>query len=193
MEKTFLNLTKNNNNNILSSFKSLKGKSLVKNIYPDLKNKISLKRKKGDLGIIGVIGGSIEYTGAPFYSGLSAIKAGSDLSHIFCHKDAAIPIKSYSPELIVHPSYDDDLNQELLNKCIRWLKSMDVLVYGCGMGREYPTEEVFEQLILNSSKLKGNELYYYTYFILIRYDTCFRCRLTLAFNEYKEIRKHRFY
>jgi NAD(P)H-hydrate repair Nnr-like enzyme with NAD(P)H-hydrate dehydratase domain len=156
MERNFLNLKKTNNlKNFLDLFKHIKGKDLLINIYPDLKNKTSLQRKKGDLGIIGVIGGSVEYTGAPYYSGLSAIKAGSDLSHIFCHREAAIPIKSYSPELIVHPAFDDNINQELLNKCIRWLKSMDVLVYGCGMGRDYPTEIVFEQLISESSKLKG--------------------------------------
>jgi len=28
---------------------------------------------------------------------------GADLGHIFCPEDAAIAIKSYSPELIVHP------------------------------------------------------------------------------------------
>jgi ATP-dependent NAD(P)H-hydrate dehydratase len=28
---------------------------------------------------------------------------GADLSHIFCTEDAAIPIKAFSPELIVHP------------------------------------------------------------------------------------------
>lgn len=28
---------------------------------------------------------------------------GADLSHVFCTKDAAPVIKSYSPELIVHP------------------------------------------------------------------------------------------
>ena len=149
--------------NLNSIIKGLKGKSLVLRVYPDLTSKSALKRKKGDMGIIGVIGGSIEYTGAPFYSGLSAIKAGSDLSHIFCHKDAAVPIKSYSPELIVHPSFDDSMSKDLIDKCIRWLKSMDVLVYGCGLGREHPTEEVFDNFISHSSKLKGIKFYFFSH------------------------------
>ena len=37
-----------------------------------------------------------------FYAALSALKLGADLSHIFCDEQAAVPIKSYSPELIVH-------------------------------------------------------------------------------------------
>jgi len=143
------------NTKILKYLKSFHGKSLILSIYPDLKIKKAFKRKKGDSGIIGVIGGSIEYTGAPFYSGLSAIKTGSDISHIFCHKDAAIPIKSYSPELIVHPAYDENLNKDFINKSLRWLKSMDVLVYGCGMGREYPTEEIFDIFIEYTSKIKS--------------------------------------
>lgn len=158
MESISINKLSNilkSNLNLNGIISGIKGKSLLLSVYPDLKSKSALNRKKGDMGIIGVIGGSIEYTGAPFYSGLSAIKAGSDLSHIFCHKDAAVPIKSYSPELIVHPAFDDAFSKDLIDKCIRWLKSMDILVYGCGLGREHPTEEVFDTLISNSSKLNG--------------------------------------
>ena len=72
--------------------------------------------KKGENGNIGIIGGSYEYTGAPFYAGLSSLKLGGDLAHIFCSKSAASPIKTYSPELIVHPvfesSYEISLNEE---------------------------------------------------------------------------------
>lgn len=32
---------------------------------------------------------------------------GADLSHVFCTKDAASVIKSYSPELIVHPILEE--------------------------------------------------------------------------------------
>ncbi len=146
---------KTNLQNLKNTMHGLKGKNTLLRFYPDLKSPSALKRKKGDMGIIGVIGGSIEYTGAPFYSALSAIKAGSDLSHVFCHKDAAVPIKSYSPELIVHPAFDDSMSKDLIEKSVRWFKSMDVLVYGCGLGREYPTEDVFEAFVMHSSKLKG--------------------------------------
>jgi len=74
---------------------------------------------------VGVIGGCLEYTGAPYFAAISAMKLvserlfktsvitdemtphqlsqGADLSHIFCETSAAVPIKSYSPDLIVHP------------------------------------------------------------------------------------------
>lgn len=52
---------------------------------------------KGDNGRIAVIGGSYEFTGAPFYSAISALKTGADMAHIFCSKSSSISIKSYSP------------------------------------------------------------------------------------------------
>lgn len=86
---------------------------------------------KGEAGRIGIVGGSLEYTGAAYYAGISALKVGcgkphslscriwnwyahlikkisilSDLVHIICPQHAALPIKSYSPELIVHPLLD---------------------------------------------------------------------------------------
>lgn len=73
----------------------------VSSILPKLCN----KGYKGDNGRIGVVGGSYEFTGAPFYSAISALKSGADLAHIFCSKSSSISIKSYSPEIIVHPVF----------------------------------------------------------------------------------------
>ena len=58
---------------------------------------------KGQNGKVGVLGGSEEYTGAPFYSAVTALRTGSDLSHIFTPDQSALtPIKCYTPEIIVH-------------------------------------------------------------------------------------------
>lgn len=59
--------------------------------------KLSIKGSKGDNGRIAVIGGSYEFSGAPFYSAISALKTGGDLAHIFCSKASSDSIKSYSP------------------------------------------------------------------------------------------------
>ena len=42
------------------------------------------------------------------------LQVGSDLSHVFCTQGAATVIKSYSPELIVHPYLPDsnDMSEE---------------------------------------------------------------------------------
>lgn len=74
---------------------------ILYNILP----KLSQIKHKGDNGRIGVIGGSFEFTGAPYFTAMSSLKSGGDLAHIFCAKSAAIAIKSYSPEIIVHPVF----------------------------------------------------------------------------------------
>lgn len=38
---------------------------------------------------------------------MSELQIGADLSHVFCTEGAATVIKSYSPELIVHPYLPD--------------------------------------------------------------------------------------
>ena len=60
---------------------------------------------KGSSGRIGVLGGSERYTGAPYYAGMAALHVGSDLAFVFCAQEAALAIKSYSPELMVAPVY----------------------------------------------------------------------------------------
>ena len=69
--------------------------------------KLEISKHKGQNGKVGVMGGSKEFTGAPYYAGMSSLKAGADLTYIFCAKEAGIPIKSYSPELIVLPVIDN--------------------------------------------------------------------------------------
>eukprot|EP00759_Apiculatamorpha_spiralis_P057295 PhF_6_TR8535/c2_g1_i1/m.13380/K17757/CARKD; ATP-dependent NAD(P)H-hydrate dehydratase len=61
---------------------------------------------KGSCGRIAVIGGSTDYTGAPYFAAKASLFMGTDLAHIFTHPNAATPIKSYSPDVIVSPSYD---------------------------------------------------------------------------------------
>ena len=60
----------------------------------------------GQMGRIGVVGGSLDYTGAPFYVSKASLLFGADLVFVFCAKEALIPIKSYSPEFMVTELYD---------------------------------------------------------------------------------------
>ncbi|XP_055703766.1 ATP-dependent (S)-NAD(P)H-hydrate dehydratase [Phlebotomus papatasi] len=93
---------------------------------------------KGQAGRIGIVGGSVEYTGAPYFAGISALRVGADLVHVFCCQSAAMVIKSYSPDLIVHPVLDDHCAMEKMEK---WLDRLHVLVVGPGLGREHAVLE----------------------------------------------------
>eukprot|EP00804_Cyclotella_cryptica_P021938 CCRYP_000894-RA/>CCRYP_000894-RA protein AED:0.05 eAED:-0.04 QI:0/-1/0/1/-1/1/1/0/377 len=71
---------------------------------------------KGSHGRIAIFGGSEKYTGAPYYAASAALNCGVDLVTVFCAKEASIPIKCYSPELMVQSVYSveelDDLVRE---------------------------------------------------------------------------------
>ncbi|KAF0978260.1 hypothetical protein FDP41_002775 [Naegleria fowleri] len=116
---------------------------------------------KGQAGRIAVIGGSEEYTGAPYYSAISALKCGADLSFVICSKLASV-IKSYSPELIVYPfmyekssvdygtisetprlfSQDDEFKQFMKNTYESIFRRINSVVLGPGLGR---SKEILQQ------------------------------------------------
>ncbi|XP_073068458.1 ATP-dependent (S)-NAD(P)H-hydrate dehydratase isoform X2 [Manis javanica] len=102
---------------------------LVRNIIPPL----STKKHKGQDGRIGIVGGCQEYTGAPYFAAISALRVGADLSHVFCTREAAPVIKSYSPELIVHPVLD---SPDAVHDVEKWLPRLHALVVGPGLGRD---------------------------------------------------------
>ncbi|XP_032736937.1 ATP-dependent (S)-NAD(P)H-hydrate dehydratase isoform X1 [Lontra canadensis] len=102
---------------------------LVRNIIPPLTS----RKHKGQDGRIGVVGGCQEYTGAPYFAAISALKVGADLSHVFCTREAAPVIKSYSPELIVHPVLD---SPSAVHDVEEWLPRLHALVVGPGLGRD---------------------------------------------------------
>lgn len=52
---------------------------------------------KGAAGRIAIVGGSREYTGAPYYAAMAALRGGAELATVYCHADAAPAIKAYSP------------------------------------------------------------------------------------------------
>jgi len=92
---------------------------------------------KGQSGRVGVLGGALDYTGAPFFAAMSALRIGADLSHVICSPTAAGAIKSYSPDLIVHPILREDQTPDGIQGALSGLLSrLHVLVVGPGLGRE---------------------------------------------------------
>ncbi|KAG6544721.1 hypothetical protein Mapa_013911 [Marchantia paleacea] len=135
----------------------------LKQILPALQEvvpSLAPNRHKGQAGKIAVIGGCREYTGAPYYAAFSALRMGADLSHVFCTEGAGTVIKSYSPELIVHPVLREshDTNSEnlswrkLVEKVVgdvgKWLEKFDCLVIGPGLGRDELLMESVSEIIL---------------------------------------------
>eukprot|EP00192_Tetraselmis_astigmatica_P021447 CAMPEP_0117692948 /NCGR_PEP_ID=MMETSP0804-20121206/26601_1 /TAXON_ID=1074897 /ORGANISM="Tetraselmis astigmatica, Strain CCMP880" /LENGTH=302 /DNA_ID=CAMNT_0005506433 /DNA_START=351 /DNA_END=1259 /DNA_ORIENTATION=+ len=121
-------------------------------VVPDIRQlvpSLAPNKHKGQAGKVAVVGGCQEYTGAPFFAAYSALHVGADMSQVFCERNAAAVIKSYSPELIVHPYMTDSLSarsgskeehEELaassFNKILAWLPKMSCMVVGPGLGRD---------------------------------------------------------
>lgn len=125
-----LNLTKLIFSNMHKSIVSITLAELPSNLKRLLPNLNDLMRHKGQNGKVGVLGGSEEYTGAPYYSAVAAVKCGADMSHVFTPcKEALIPIKCYSPEIIVHFAYKHEV-------VVAWLGALNSLVIGPGLGRD---------------------------------------------------------
>ena len=77
---------------------------------------------------------------------------GGDLSYVFCEEEAAVPIKSYSPELIVIPLLKTEIenqeeegeDEEEMVREFReeWMPRLHVVVVGPGLGRRESTMRV---------------------------------------------------
>jgi ATP-dependent NAD(P)H-hydrate dehydratase len=114
--------------------------------------KLTFGLRKGQVGRIGVIGGCLEYTGAPHFAAAAALRLGGDLAHIFCAPSAATPIKSYSPDHIVHPYLPEPTERRAIrarvSRVLAWAPAVDALVVGPGLGRAAPTVRFAAELIL---------------------------------------------
>lgn len=69
---------------------------------PKLQKYVPLAKYKGYRGKICIFGGCENYTGAPYYAAISALRTGADLAHVFCSNQNGLAMRSYSPELIIH-------------------------------------------------------------------------------------------
>ena len=88
--------------------------SIVKKFIPARK----VKSRKGDNGIVLVVGGSYIYHGAPILSSIAALKCGTDLVYTSVPKINVTPTRSISPNLIVIPLVDQKLTLGAVNKLI---------------------------------------------------------------------------
>ncbi|KAL0953875.1 hypothetical protein HGRIS_005049 [Hohenbuehelia grisea] len=123
----------------------------IKQLIPPLNGTLH----KGQSGRVGVLGGALDYTGAPFFAAIAALRFGADLSHVICSPTAANAIKSYSPDLIVHPILRQDSTPEKVRSELDGLLSrLHVLVIGPGLGREDYMQS-YARLALSLARAQG--------------------------------------
>ena len=140
---------------------------------------LSAHDHKGSQGRVVVLGGSERYTGAPYYAAMAALRTGADLATVFTAQEAATPLKTYSPELMVQAVYsaadcsdddddDDDDNgtgtkksekqliERMVSSVTDGLERTHCLVIGPGMGRNRTVMKAVAAII---QKARQDNLY----------------------------------
>lgn len=130
--------------------------SLIRNFIPPLSNAFH----KGQAGRVAVVGGCEDYTGAPYFSALASTLLGADMSHVICEKSAATALKSYSPNLMVHPYLFDSTSEKqyasygvptdeeaVMSKVLAVIDRVHVVVVGPGLGRDAVLLKTIKRII----------------------------------------------
>jgi len=111
---------------------------VTKNLTIPLVKKFISPRKsssrKGDNGIVLVVGGSYIYHGAPILASIAALRCGTDLVYTCVPKINVAPTRAISPNLIVIPLVDQKLTRGAVNKLIGALPlNLDSATIGMGL------------------------------------------------------------
>src|SRR5919197_1777381 len=90
--------------------------------------------KKGDNGIVLIVGGSRRYHGAPIIASMAALRSGTDLVYTAVPRSNKVAVRCYSPNIIALPLPDDKLTVGSVNRLIRMIpKKADSAAIGMGM------------------------------------------------------------
>lgn len=91
---------------------------------------------KGENGRVVIIGGSIDYFGAPILSGLGAINSGADLAYLLvpeCNFDVS---RSFYPDFIVRKYPGNFVNSRMLDEAHHLIEKADCVLIGPGMSED---------------------------------------------------------
>ena len=104
--------------------------SIIKKFIPTRKS----ESRKGENGIVLVVGGSYIYHGAPILSSIAALRCGTDLVYTSVPKINVSATRAISPNLIVLPLVDQKLTRGAVNKLLGVIpRNLDSATIGMGL------------------------------------------------------------
>ena len=117
-----------------------------------------LKRRKidshkGNYGRVAVIGGSTGMIGAPYLASLSALRSGAGYSYTLIPKKLETIMSIKLTESIIRPIEDRDrghFTMESLQDILMYIKDMDSLAIGTGMGVDGDRTYLVKEIIRNA-------------------------------------------
>jgi len=121
---------------------------------------VNLKRKKnskkGDNGRVLVIGGGIDYYGAPLLAAKGALSAGCDITYLLVPEINFEVTRSLLPDFIVSGYEGKFLNENALAKAEEMAKKSDCIAIGMGLGLREETKEALDKILEFAAKSKKN-------------------------------------
>ncbi len=117
---------------------------------------LNISSRKGDNGIVLVVGGNRIYHGAPILASLAALRSGTDLVYTAIPSVNVNATRSVSPNLIVLPLVDEKLTMGSTSRLIKTLpKKVDSATIGMGMSiaKKEALINLIEKLLKNGTKL----------------------------------------
>ena len=121
----------------------------------DIKNKFTerpVDSNKGDFGYVGIMGGSLEYSGAVKLANLSAsaMRAGCGVVRVIVPEGIAKAVAPYLLEQTIFPMHENNskmvFSEEQLKEALAKLKALAI---GMGWGQSLEYEKILEYILCN--------------------------------------------
>lgn len=102
---------------------------------------------KGDNGRVLIIGGSINYFGAPILAGLGALNSGADLVYLLVPECNFEVTRSFYPDFIVRKYPGNFLNSRIFEHINELLEKVDAVLIGPGISEESEIINVVARIV----------------------------------------------
>lgn len=122
---------------------------IKKSVAKDLLPVRTANSHKGQNGRVLIVGGSIDYSGAPILAGLGALYSGADLVYLYvpeCNFDCA---RSLYPDFIVKKYPGEFLTERYAEGIAEFGKKCTSVLIGPGLGEREQTQKAVLEIIQN--------------------------------------------
>ncbi len=113
------------------------------------------RSKKGDNGVVLIVGGSKIYHGAPLLAALAAYRSGADLVYVAVPESISLALRAYNPSLIVLPLPDARLTKGSVNR-LKGMLPKRVDGAAIGMGLSIAKVEALKDLVMYLTESNSN-------------------------------------
>ena len=124
-------------------------KDIKKSAVKDLLPRRLLNSHKGENGKVLIVGGSIDYHGAPILSGLGALNSGADLVYLYVPECNFECSRSMYPDFIVKKYPGDFLTERYVNQIVEFGKKCGSILIGPGLGEREQTQNAVLEIVKN--------------------------------------------